>query len=145
MRLHDLKPAKGSTHRRKRVGRGEGSGLGKTSGRGQKGTKARNKVPIWFEGGQMPIQRRLPKLGGFTPINRVEFAPVNVGALSERFDAGATVSPEDLVATGLVRKRMKVKVLAQGDIGKALTVRAHRFSKQAKEKIEAAGGTTEVL
>jgi large subunit ribosomal protein L15 len=152
MRLHDLKPAKGATHRRKRVGRGEGSGLGKTSGRGQKGQKARNTVPQGFEGGQMPIQRRLPKLRGYprgggrrTGGTGQDYAVVNVDALAEKFDAGAAISPEDLVAKGLVRKRMKVKVLAQGDIAKALTVRAHRFSKQAKEKIEAAGGTTEVL
>lgn len=140
MRLHDLKPAKGATHRRKRVGRGD-----KTSGRGQKGQKSRNTVPVWFEGGQMPIQRRVPKLGGFTPRNRTEYAVVNVAKLAEIFDSGATVTPEDLVARRLVRKRKPVKVLAHGDISKSLTVKAHRFSKQAKEKIEAAGGTTEVL
>ena len=152
MRLHDLKPAKGATHRRKRVGRGEASGIGKTSGRGQKGQRARNTVHPWFEGGQMPIQRRLPKLRGYprgggrrTGGTGQDYAVVNLDKLSESFDAGATVSPEDFVAKGLVRKRMKVKVLANGDIGKALTVRAHRFSKLAKEKIEAAGGTTEVL
>ena len=145
MRLHDLKPARGATQKRKRVGRGEASGKGKTSGRGQKGQKSRNTVPVWFEGGQMPIQRRVPKWGGFTSPNRVSYAVVNVSRLADTFDAGATIGPEDLVSKGLVRKRKKVKVLAQGDIAKALTVKAHRFSKQAKDKIEAAGGTAEVI
>ena len=145
MRLHDLKPAPGAKQKRKRVGRGEGGGKGKTSGRGQKGQKSRNTVPPWFEGGQMPIQRRVPKWGGFTNPNRVEYAVVNVARIEEVFDAGSTVSPEELVSKGLVRRRQKVKVLASGDISKALTVRAHRFSKQAREKIEAAGGTTEVI
>jgi large subunit ribosomal protein L15 len=105
-----------------------------------------------MEGGQMPIQRRLPKLAGYprgggrrTGNNGVDYAVVNLDKLAEAFEAGTTVSPEDLVSKRLVRKRMKIKVLAQGEISKALTVRAHRFSKQAKEKIEAAGGTTEVL
>ena len=93
----------------------------------------------------MPIQRRVPKWGGFTSPNRVTYAPVNVSKLAEAFDAGATIGPEELVAKGLVRKRQKIKVLAQGDIAKALTVKAHKFSQQAKEKIEAAGGKTEVL
>ena len=145
MRLHDLKPAPGAKHSRKRLGRGEASGKGKTSGRGQKGTGARSKVPLWFEGGQMPIQRRLPKWGGFTNPNRVEYVVVNVGSLGEVFDAGATVGPAELVARGLVRRRRPVKVLAQGEISKALTVKAQKFSKQAEEKIRAAGGTTEVL
>ncbi len=145
MRLHDLKPAPGSKRRRKRVGRGEGGGKGKTSGRGQKGQKSRNTVPIWFEGGQMPIQRRLPKWGGFTNPNRVEYVVVNVARLAEVFDAGAKVGPDELVAHGLVRKGRPVKVLAHGDVGKALNVRAQRFSKHAEEKIKAAGGTTEVL
>ena len=145
MRLHDLKPAPGSRRRRKRVGRGESSGRGKTSGRGMKGTKARNKVPLWFEGGQMPLQRRVPKFGGFTNPNRVDYAVVNVAKLAEVFDAGAVVGPDELVAHGLVRRRRPVKVLGQGEIGKALTVKAHRFSKQAAEKIKGAGGTTEVM
>jgi large subunit ribosomal protein L15 len=145
MKLHDLKPAKGAKRPRKRVGRGNASGTGKTSGRGQKGTRARGTVPAWFEGGQMPIQRRVPKWGGFTSRNRVEYAVVNVAKLADTFDAGATIGPDEIVAKGLVRKRQKVKVLAHGDISKALTVRAHRFSKVAKEKIEAAGGKTEVL
>jgi large subunit ribosomal protein L15 len=145
VKLHDLKPARGAKHRRKRVGRGEGGGRGKTSGRGQKGQKARNTVPIWFEGGQMPIQRRLPKWGGFTNPNRVEYVVVNVARLGEVFDAGATVGPDELVAHGLVRKGRPVKVLAHGDITKALNIRAQKFSKQAEEKIKAAGGTIEVL
>lgn len=145
MRLHDLKPAPGAKRPRKRVGRGEGGGRGKTSGRGQKGQKARNTVPVWFEGGQMPIQRRLPKWGGFTNPNRVEYVVVNVARLAEVFDAGATVGPEELVARGLVRRGRPVKVLAHGEIAKALNVRAQKFSKQAEEKIKAAGGTTEVL
>jgi len=145
MRLHDLRPAKGAKRSPKRVGRGNAGKGGKTAGRGQKGQRARNTVPLWFEGGQMPIQRRVPKWGGFTPRNRVEYAVVNVAKLDETFDAGSTIGPEEIAARGLVRRRQKVKVLAQGDITKALTIRAHRFSKVAKEKIEAAGGTTEVL
>jgi large subunit ribosomal protein L15 len=144
MRLHDLKPAPGSRHRPKRVGRGNAN-KGKTSGRGQKGQKARNSVHPWFEGGQMPLQRRIPKWGGFTNRNRISYAVVNVARLDEVFDAGAVVTPDELSSRGIVRRRSKVKVLAQGDIGKALTVRAHRFSKQAEEKIRSAGGTTEVI
>ena len=145
MKLHDLKPAKGAKRPRKRVGRGNAGTGGKTAGRGQKGQKSRNTVPVWFEGGQMPIQRRVPKWGGFTPRDRTEYAVVNVARLAEVFDAGASIGPEEIAARGLVRPKQKVKVLANGDISKALTVRAHRFSKVAKEKIEAAGGTTEVL
>ena len=145
MRLHDLKPAPGAKHRRKRVGRGESSGLGKTSGRGMKGTKARKTVPPGFQGGQMSLQRRLPKLGGFTSRNRKEFAVVNLARLDRDFEAGATVGPEELVARGLVRKGMPVKVLGQGEISKALTVRANAFSKQAAEKIGRAGGAAEVV
>ena len=145
MRLHDLRPAKGATHKKKRVGRGNASGNGKTAGRGQKGQRARNTVHPWFEGGQMPIQRRLPKFGGFTPRNRVEYAVVNVAKIADNFDAGATVTPVELVAKGLVRKNEKVKVLANGDIGKALTIKANKFSKVAEEKIKAAGGTAEVI
>jgi large subunit ribosomal protein L15 len=145
MKLHDLKPADGARHRRKRVGRGEGGGKGKTSGRGQKGQKARNNVPIWFEGGQMPIQRRVPKFGGFTSPNRVSYAVVNVARLQDTFESGSVVGPDELASRGLVRARRRVKVLGQGDISKALTVRAHKFSKQAEEKIRAAGGTAEVV
>ena len=145
MRLHDLKPAPGATHRRKRVGRGNASGTGKTSGRGQKGQRARNKVPVWFEGGQMPIQRRIPKFGGFTNRNRVEYEVVNVARLAEVFDAGTTVGPDELAAKGLVRRKRPVKILGNGDIGKALTIKANKFSKQAVEKIQGAGGTIEVV
>ncbi len=143
MRLHDLRPAPGSKRPRKRIGRGESSGRGKTSGRGMKGQRARNTVPVWFEGGQMPIQRRVPKWGGFTNLNRVEYAVVNVAKLGEVFDAGAVVGPAEFVARGLVPKRKPVKVLGHGDISKALTVRAHKFSKQAADKIAGAGGSIE--
>jgi large subunit ribosomal protein L15 len=145
VRLHDLRPAKGATHKKKRLGRGESSGRGKTSGRGQKGQRSRNTVHPWFEGGQMPIQRRLPKFGGFTSRNRVEYAVVNVSKIADNFDSGATVTPADLVSKGLVRKNEKVKVLANGDIAKALTIKANKFSKVAEEKIKAAGGSIEVI
>ncbi len=144
MRLHDLRPAPGSKRPRKRVGRGESS-RGKTSGRGQKGQKARNNIHPAFEGGQMPIQRRVPKWGGFTNPNRVTYAVVNVARLAETFDAGAVVTPKELAERGLVRRRLPVKVLGNGDLGKALTVKAHKFSKQATEKITSAGGTAEVV
>ena len=145
MRLHDLKPAPGAKHRRKRVGRGNASGTGKTSGRGQKGQRARNTVPAWFEGGQMPIQRRIPKFGGFTNRNRVEYEVVNVARLAEVFDTGAKIGPEELVAKGLVRKKRPVKILGNGDLAKTFTIRANKFSKQAVEKIQGAGGTAEVI
>lgn len=145
MRLHDLSPAPGSKTRRQRKGRGESSGRGKTSGRGMKGQRARSKVPASFEGGQMPIQRRIPKWGGFTNPNRVSYAVVNVARLDGIFEAGSVVTPEDLASRGLVRRRQPVKVLGQGEISKAITVRAHRFSKQAIEKIKNAGGTTELI
>lgn len=145
MRLHDLKPAPGAKHKKKRLGRGNSSGTGKTSGRGQKGQRARNKVPVWFEGGQMPIQRRVPKFGGFTNRNRVEYEVVNVARLAEVFDAGAVIGPAELIARGLVRKGRPIKILANGDIGKALTVKANKFSKQAADKIQGAGGTIEVV
>ncbi len=145
MRLHDLKPARGATHRKKRVGRGNASGTGKTSARGQKGQRARNTVPVWFEGGQMPIQRRVPKFGGFTNRNRVEYEVVNVARLAEVFDAGATIGPDELAARGLVRRKRPVKILANGDLAKAFTVKANKFSKQAVEKIQGAGGTIEVV
>lgn len=145
MRLHDLRPAPGSKRSRKRIGRGESSGRGKTSGRGMKGQRARNTVPAAFEGGQMPIQRRVPKWGGFTNPNRIEYAVVNVARLDDTFVAGAVVTPDDLAARGLVRRRRPVKVLGEGEISKALTVQAHRFSKQAADKIKGAGGTIEIL
>lgn len=144
MKPHELKPAKGSTKARKRVGRGEGSGKGKTAGRGTKGTKARNTVPHFFEGGQMPLVRRVPKLKGFTPPRRKHYGAVNLSQLAE---LGATeIGPEQLRSAGMVHKRDRlIKVLGAGDLDKALTVKAHAFSGSAKEKIEAAGGTIEVL
>lgn len=145
MKLHDLRPAPGAKHRIKRVGRGEGSGIGKTSGRGMKGQKARGQVPPGFEGGSMPLQRRLPKWGGFTPRNRVEYAVVNLARLDADFEAGAVIDPEVLRARGIVRKRGPVKVLGQGDLTKRLTVKANAFSAKASEKIQAAGGAAEVI
>ena len=145
MRLHDLRPAPGAKSPRKRVGRGNSSGRGKTSGRGMKGQKSRNTVPAGFEGGQMPLQRRVPKWGGFTNRNRIAYSVVNVARLAESFEAGAVVTPDDLAARGLVKRRRPVKVLGNGEISKALTVRAHRFSRQATEKIQSAGGKTEAI
>ena len=142
MKLHHLKPAKGSTKDRKRVGRGRAGAGGKTAGRGTKGTGARKSMRQGFEGGQMPLIRRVPKRPGFTNPNRVEFAVVNVGdleALSGEIDA------EALRAKGLVRKGAPVKILGQGELSKAVTVRAQAFSASAKAKIEAAGGTAEVV
>lgn len=143
MKLHDLKPAPGSKRRRKRVGRGPGSGLGKTAGRGHKGQRSRagySRRP-GFEGGQMPLIRRVPKRG-FTNIFRTEYAVINVVDLAA-FEGD--VSPVELLAAGKVRKGMPVKVLGRGDLAKALTVKAHRFSAAARQKIEAAGGQCEEL
>ena len=143
MKLHDLSPAKGSKHSKKRVGRGPGSGLGKTSGRGEKGQKSRTGYSSrpGFEGGQMPLIRRVPKRG-FTNIWKTEYAVVNLSQLAE---LEGEVTPEVLVERGLVRSGKKVKVLGDGEIGKALTVVANKFSKSAREKIEAAGGRCEEL
>ena len=153
--LHSLKPAPGSRHRRKRVGRGEGSGVGKTSGRGQKGAGSRSgaKKKVGFEGGQNPIHMRMRKLRGphmkkSMPFEqfRTRTQPVNLRDLEQRFDAGAEVTPDSLREKGLAtRKAIPVKVLGQGDLSKALTVHAHAFSKAAREKIEAAGGTVQVI
>ncbi|MFN2525603.1 MAG: 50S ribosomal protein L15 [Actinomycetota bacterium] len=144
MKPHELKPAPGSHRARKRVGRGEGSGKGKTAGRGTKGTKARNKVPTFFEGGQMPLTRRVPKLKGFTPPVRTRYGSVNVGALAAI--EAASVGPEELRAAGLVKKHDKfIKVLGNGDVGRALTIRAHAVSVAARTKVEAAGGTIELI
>jgi len=153
--LHNLKPAKGSTHRRKRVGRGEGSGMGKTSGRGQKGAGARagSKSRVGFEGGQNPIQMRMRKLRGphmkkSMPFEkfRTHTQPVNLRDLDSRFDAGAEVTPDSLRAAGLATRRdIPVKILGEGELGKVLTVHAHGFSASAREKIEAAGGSVNVL
>lgn len=144
LKLHDLKPAPGSKKERIRVGRGEGGRRGKTAGRGTKGLKARNTLRPGFEGGQTALAMRLPKLPGFKNPNKEEFAIVNLAAL-DAFDAGSEVNPEELRSRGLIRHKGRVKVLAQGDLGKALTVKAHAFSEAAKRKIEEAGGTAEVI
>jgi len=143
--LHQLSPASGATHYRKRVGRGPGSGHGKTAGRGNKGQKSRSgyRHMRGFEGGQMPLHRRLPKRG-FTNIFRIEYEIVNIADL-DRFDAGTAVNPEALAAMRLTRKNRPVKILGDGQIQKALTVSAHKFSASAKARIEAAGGSCEVL
>lgn len=146
MKLHELQPAPGSRKERNRVGRGIGSGNGKTSGRGHKGQNARSGggVRIGFEGGQTPLFRRLPKRG-FTNIHRKEYAIVNLEALN-RFENGTEVTPELLLETGVVSKlKAGIKVLGNGELTKKLTVKAHKFSASAKEAIEAAGGTTEVI
>ncbi len=146
--LNNLKAPEGSTHKKKRVGRGPGSGLGKTSGRGNKGQKSRSGYSgkAGFEGGQMPLHRRLPKRG-FTNIFKKEWAEVNLSDLERLFDAGAAVTPEALVEKRLVRKSMAklVVVLGQGELKKNLSVSVHRFSAAAKQKIEAAGGKAEVI
>ena len=146
MDLSNLKPPKGATRNRKRVGRGPGSGLGKTAGRGHKGAQSRSgyKQQRGFEGGQMPLHRRLPKRGFFN-LFRVEYAVVNLDDLAARFAAGAVVTPEVLRAERLVTTKQKIKVLARGDISVALTVKAHKFSGKAAEKIAAAGGSVETL
>ena len=144
MKPHDLKPPTGSHKRRKRVGRGEGSGKGKTAGRGTKGTRARGEVNAFFEGGQMPLVRRIPKLKGFTPPNQVVYQAVNVKDLDRV--KGSDIGPDELRAAGLVKGRdVRVKVLGVGDIGRKVTVRAHAFSASAKSKIEEAGGAAEVI
>ena len=140
IKLHDLRPAPGSNKAKTRVGRGEGS-KGKTAGRGTKGTGARKNVRAGFEGGQMPIHMRLPKLKGFKNPNHVEYQVVNVADLAEAFANGGDVTVADIVAAGLVRKNQPVKVLGNGDINVKLNVTADKFSKSAVEKIEAAGGT----
>ena len=143
MKLHHLKPAEGAKKDRTRVGRGRAGTRGKTAGRGTKGWGARHNPKLGFEGGQMPLQRRVPKLKGFTNPNRVEYAVVNVGSLAEVFEG--EVDPKALLEHGLVRKGRPVKILARGELDKALTVRAHAFSEAAKAKIEGAGGKAEVL
>jgi large subunit ribosomal protein L15 len=144
LKLHHLRPAPGAKTAKTRVGRGEGS-KGKTAGRGTKGSKARNQIPVGFEGGQMPIHMRLPKLKGFKNPFKVEFQVVNLDRISELFPEGGDITVEELVARGAVRKGHPVKVLGQGDISVKVTVSAHAFSGSAKEKIQAAGGTTTVL
>jgi large subunit ribosomal protein L15 len=143
VKVHHLRPAEGAKRKRKRVGRGRAAGAGKTAGRGTKGTGARKNVPAWFEGGQMPLQRRVPKLKGFSNPNRVEYAPVNVETLQKYFDQ--EVTPADLYAHGLAHKDQPIKVLARGDLAKPLVVKAHAFSRAARDKIEAAGGRVELI
>ncbi len=146
IKIHHLRPAPGSKTAKTRVGRGEGGKRGKTAGRGTKGTKARKGVPAGFEGGQMPLHMRLPKLKGFKNRFRVEYQVVNVGDLAQLFPSGGEVGPEDLVAIGAVRRNQLVKVLGNGEAdGVALTVSAHAFSGSAREKITAAGGTVHDL
>ncbi|MBP1602830.1 MAG: rplO [Acidobacteria bacterium] len=147
MGLNNLKPPKGAKRTRTRVGRGQGSGSGVTAGRGEKGAKSRSgfKRKRGFEGGQMPLHRRVPKRG-FHNLFRTEYAVVNLDTLADRFEAGTVVTPELLCERGLVRgAEQRVKILARGDISKALTVCAHKFSGKAAEKIAAAGGTAETI
>ncbi|MCH9733666.1 MAG: 50S ribosomal protein L15 [Actinomycetia bacterium] len=144
IKLHDLRPAPGSKTAKTRVGRGDGS-KGKTAGRGTKGTKARKNVPATFEGGQMPIHMRLPKLKGFKNRFRTEYGVVNVGDINKLFPNGGTVGVEELVAAGAVRKNVLVKVLGDGKLTVKVDVTANKFSGSAREKISAAGGTATEL
>lgn len=144
MKLNELKPSEGSRTSRKRIGRGDSSGNGKTAGRGQKGQKARGKVRLGFEGGQMPLYRRIPKRG-FTNINRKEYAIVNLDAFNV-FDEGAEITPEALLKAGIIKKQLSgVKILGNGEVSKKFTVKAQKFSASAVKAIEAAGGKTEVI
>ncbi|MFD4294061.1 50S ribosomal protein L15 [Rhodococcus sp. NPDC058505] len=144
IKLHHLRPAPGAKTDKTRVGRGEGS-KGKTAGRGTKGTKARKNVPAAFEGGQMPLHMRLPKLKGFTNPNRVEYQVVNVADIARVFPEGGQIGIDEFVAKGLVRKNRLVKVLGDGELTVAVQVTANKFTGSAKEKIAAAGGTTTEL
>jgi len=144
IKLHDLKPAPGSKTKKTRVGRGEGS-KGKTAGRGTKGTKARKNVPATFEGGQMPIHMRLPKLKGFKNRFRTEYQVVNVGDIAKAFPKGGTIGVDELVANGLVRKNSLVKVLGDGKLTVKVDVTANKFSGSAREAITAAGGSATEL
>ena len=145
LKVHHLRPAAGAHTKKTRVGRGEGS-KGKTAGRGTKGTKARYQVPASFEGGQMPIHMRLPKLKGFRSPWKIEFQVVNLAALAKLFPKGGTVGPDELVSAGAVRKGEPVKVLGNGELGNVkLDITAHAFSESAREKIVAAGGSVTKL
>lgn len=144
LKVHHLRPAPGAKKAKTRVGRGEGS-KGKTAGRGTKGTKARYQVPAGFEGGQMPLHMRLPKLRGFKNRNRVEYQVVNLAKLEALFPEGGAVGVDELVAAGAVRKDRPVKILGNGDLSVTLQVTAHKFSETAKSKITAAGGSTTEL
>jgi large subunit ribosomal protein L15 len=152
--IHNMQPTDGSTHRRKRVGRGIGSGHGKTATRGHKGNKARGQVNPNFEDGQTPLHRRLPQLRGtssrnprgFKPYHKTEYALVNVNELEAQFDAGAEITPELLMERGILRNLHDgVKILGDGEVTKKFTVRAHKFSASAQEKLQSAGGTVETL
>ncbi len=144
--LHELKPARGSKRPRRRVGRGDGSGRGTYSGKGNKGQAARGKVPYLFEGGQLPLIKRLPHMRGFTPLNRVEYLPVNLAKLESLFESGDDVTPEILHERRVVRRKKDlIKVLGGGDFTKKINVSAHAFSQTAREKIEKAGGTVTVI
>lgn len=152
--IHNLHPSEGSTHRRKKVGRGIGSGHGKTATRGHKGNKARGQINPNFEGGQTPLHRRLPQLRGlasrnprgFKAYHKTEYALVNVEVLETEFDAGSEITPEALMGRGLIRNLHDgLKILGNGDVTKSFTVRAHKFSQSAQEKLQAAGGTIEIL
>ncbi len=147
MKLHDLRPAEGSKKKRRRVGRGIAAGQGKTAGRGTKGQRARTGRGIkpYFEGGQLPLVRRLPHTRGFTNIFRIRYEAVNLDTLNAKFEKGAQVTPEEMVRRGMVAHPRRVKILGRGELKKALTVKAHAFSSSAKEKIAAAGGTAEVI
>ncbi len=145
--LNNLSPAKGSTHKKKRIGRGPGSGTGKTAGKGHKGQKSRSgySQKIGFEGGQMPLQRRLPKRG-FTNIFKTKWIEVSLGKLDESFDAGDSISPDVLHERSLIKKaKHDLVILGSGEVTKALNITAHRFTKSAREKIEKAGGTATVI
>ena len=145
--LNNLKPAAGSTHKKKRVGRGPGSGLGKTAGRGNKGQKSRSGYSgkVGFEGGQMPLQRRLPKRG-FTNIFKKQWIEVTLATLEQSFEAGDSITPETMHDRGVIAKgKRDIVVLGTGELTKALTVSAHRFTKGARQKIEAAGGTANLI
>ncbi len=145
MKLHHLRPGPGARRDRRRVGRGRAAGQGKTAGRGTKGYLARNPKKVGYEGGQMPLTRRVPKQPGFTNPNREDWAVVNVARLAQRFQANATVSPDAMAEAGLVRRRLPVKVLGGGELDRPLTVQAHGFTRSARQKIEQAGGKVEVL
>jgi large subunit ribosomal protein L15 len=145
VKLHHLRPPKGAVTERRRMGRGRAAGQGKTAGRGTKGYNARHNPRLGFEGGQVPLQRRVPKLKGFRNPNKVEWSVVNLDRLAQAFEAGSEVTPERLRQLGLVRKSRPVKVLGRGELSAALTVRAHSVSETARAKIERAGGSVEIL
>lgn len=144
MKLHELAPAPGSKRKAIRVGRGRSGRRGKTAGRGTKGAKARGQIPASYEGGQMPLHMRLPKLPGFRNHGRVEYSVINLDAV-DSFEANSVIDPDKLRSKGLVKKKGLVKVLGRGDMTKAVTIKAHAFSQSAVSKIEAAGGTVETI